>query len=201
MKSSEITNIVSDVAARPTGTVAAAIAALQSSGKVLKGKAGRYGGVAMTPHCKANILLATTLEHPRGVDLGESVDRVRSLEMVLARRTENLDDSPEQGARGAFDFLQGLPIGPNDLGDVLDVILATLESGTFDKWAADDTIELSVDIYNRGRCALISINRREKRQGAYLAFGEQRSTDVKNRADFITRFDLQIFRRLAGQAS
>lgn len=188
MKSGHYTRELSYICTVPHGTAANAIADMQAAGMFLKGKRGRGGGVDLTATCRINGLLAAALSHPRGVPLADSVREIRSLPIGAARRTHLPDESTVNGARGAFDFLRGLSIHPlDDLGAVLDSTLLDIESGRFKKWAANDRVWLTVEFGNHNLAVMFVLERPDKREGIYLAFGGENANTFNDDRGCVTR--------------
>jgi hypothetical protein len=145
MRTGELTDFYSDTLQIARGTVAAMIVELQRDGCFSRGTRGRNSGVDLTEMDCSNLLLALTLDVPRGKSVVPLVRRVRQLvhdERPLALPT---------------DFALGLNcFAKATAGTALDYIIADFRSGAFDRWAAGENFTLSVGIDSRGSSVFVS---------------------------------------------
>jgi len=201
MKRFSLMQIVAELTSCPEGTVRTRFDDLLVDSLISKGSRGRNGGVEMTPTDRVNLLLAVAVEHPRGETIGESLRRIRSLEMRAVRLTDRHSDTFEQAARGGFDFVAGLNIGPLDrLGNVLDSILQDMQTGAFDRWAAGDEIKITLDFYQKGHAAFLVLDRPSGR-GVFFAFGaDEDFRPSETGVERIARMNRWVFERLATNA-
>jgi hypothetical protein len=197
MKRSALTQTVSELCTRPLGTVNDYFDELQSASLITKGSRGRNGGAEMLSSDRTNLLLACALDHPRGVHLGDSVRKLRSLETYVVRQTHRLDLDLKQGFRGACDFVDGLSIGPLDgLGDALDCLVDDFSSGAFQAWAANSKVALTLE-FSRGMTAALLVIDKDER-GVYFGFGtDEEFRPASTGIDRVVRVYKTVFERLA----
>jgi hypothetical protein len=148
MRSGELTDFYSDTLQTARGTVAATIVDLQRDGDFFRGTRGRNSGADLTERDCINLLLALTLDPPRGESVVPMVRRVRKLMR---------DGRP---IALPVDFASELQcFAKVNAGITLESIIADFRFGSFDKWAAGENFEFSVGIDSRGASVFMSASK------------------------------------------
>lgn len=202
MKTIELTEIISKVSDSPLRTVKGHAQACQIGGLMQRGKRGRYGGADMCESDCVNLLLAASLNHPRGEGVAKSVKRIRSLKLRhVVTLPEVPNDELEPRIRTVFGFVNGLSIANPliECGDALESIVRDMRDGTFDKWAGDDYVDVTATFLDLGRSVLISIHRKAKSgPSRQIALSFMPGSDLrKSIIEKSVTWNTAIFRRLA----
>lgn len=148
MRTGELTDFYSDTLLIARGTVAATVVELQRDGDFSRGTRGRNSGADVTEMDCINLLLALTLDVPRGKSVVPIVRGVRRLmhdEMPIAL--------PPDFASELQCFVKVTA------GIALESVIADFRFGTFDKWAAGESFEFSVSIDSRGASVFLSASK------------------------------------------
>jgi hypothetical protein len=158
MRTGELTDFYSDTLQIARGTVAAQLVELQRDGDFSRGTRGRNSGADVTEMDCTNLLLALTLDAPRG----ESV-------VPIVRRARRMTHD-ERPIALPHDFAQGLQcFFKATAGIALDSVIADFRFGTFEKWADGEEFKLSVGIDSRGVSVFLSASK-PKRNGNPLDY-------------------------------
>jgi hypothetical protein len=185
----ELADRVAEITGRPLASIDPTLyTPLQRDELLPRGGAGRSNLDLSASH-RINLFLGAALDRKYGTPVGESVRRWRSLSAVGARyRPEGPDES-----RAAIRFVEGLGIVfHRDLGTALDGIVASMSSGAFAKWAADDNVYFSVQFFDDDY-ALLVLNRPNGR-GVSFGYGDDKPLPPISRT---IRVDRAAFERLA----
>lgn len=177
------------------GTAADHFRDLQSGKLVSKGAPGRYGGIVMTDSDRINTLLGFAFDPPRGDSRVANVRRIRRFELSSATYNPlRTTLSPEDSARAAFQFVQGL-IKFDDLGTALDGIVGSMRTSAFADWEADNPADIVIDFHGN-RSVTMMIDRPRTGNSAVFIF-EPKKAPGSAAIERITRLHRIVFERLA----
>jgi hypothetical protein len=144
MRTGELTDFYSDTLQIARGTVAAKVVEAQQYGDFARGTRGRHSGADLSERDCVNLLLALTLDTPRGESVIPLVRRVRRL--MHDRKPVALPP----------DFALGLRcFAKVTAGETLESVITDFRTGTFEKWAAGEQFTLGIGIDSRGASVFV----------------------------------------------
>jgi len=196
MQRKQLAELVADIAGKPLSTIEnGLIPKLQSAGVIPWVKS--RDGSEIDASYRVTVLLAAAIPSGYGVAPGEAVRFWRSLPMVAPfyRSDDGPKLSMEEKVRCAVQFLEGLGIKfDTTLGEVLDGIVESMQSGAFQKWVQVGDVSVSASFHDTHYAAL-AIDRPQFGKGVILYFGpEKGETPAVQRVVQINR---AAFERLA----
>lgn len=199
MKTIELTGIISEADNSPMRTVQGHAQTCQIGGIMQRGERGRYGGADMRESDCVNLLLAASLNHPRGESLVKNVRRIRAMPLRSVIYPMPPDISDDERSNVVRRFLSGLSLKTDVLpcGEALETIIRDMRTGAFDAWVGAAKIEVSAKFDERDRSAMIVIqDMSDDRRNVALYF----SRDGGAREVAIERsviWNTAVFRRFA----
>ncbi|MET4630453.1 hypothetical protein ABIB83_007505 [Bradyrhizobium sp. I1.8.5] len=195
MKANLLKATAAELTSLAAGTAADHFRDLQSGKLVSKGAPGRYGGVVMTDSDRINTLLGFAFDPPRGESRVANVKRIRRFELLSATYSPlRTKISPEDSARSAFQFVQGLTKF-DDLGTALDGIVGSMRTSAFADWEAEIPADIVVDFHG-DRSVTMMIDRPQTNNSAVFIF-EPKKAPSNAAIERITRLHRIVFERLA----
>jgi hypothetical protein len=197
MKTGLLKRTVSELTLRPYGTAADRVKELQQVCILTKGERGRHGGAIMTATDRINALLACVFDPPSGKSHAENVTRIRRLQLSMAFYNPlGPKLSPEDNARCAFQYVEGLGMKFDDLGHALDAIVQSMRTEAFGQWAAGADVSITADFHGAGT-VMLAFDRPQFNVSAIFKFAADEPESGDAAIERIVRLKKAVFERLA----